>query len=456
MTTTNETTALGEAQLREVAERVLARTTAEAAQVTLAGQTSYLTRFANNQIHQNVAEQDLRATVRVAFGQKVGMATTNDLSDEAIADAVADAEALARLQPDNPEFPGFAHRHHVDPVPQATVARTLGFGPADRARVVGHVCKDAHAEGLTASGSFATGLKQLAIANTNGAWAYHQSTVASFNGVVMGDDSSGWAADAHLDAGLIDGEALAEEAIDKCLRSRHPQEIEHGEYTVILEEYAVMELLSYLGRGFSAEDVREGRSFLAGRVGERLINPAISIWDDARDISGIPCPFDYEAVPAHKVVLFDHGVAGSPVYDMRTAELEGKLSTGHHFGGGAFWSSGPLASHLFMAPGTSTKDEMLEATERGIWVTRLHYVNQLDPRRTTLTGMTRDGTFWIENGKLVRPLRNLRFTHAILDALRDVDMLGSRTKLGLNWYGGANRVPALRIKNFRFTGKTTF
>ena len=456
MTTMNETTALGEAQLREVAERVLARTTADAAQVTLAGQTAYLTRFANNQIHQNVAEQDLRVTVRVAFGQKLGQATTNDLSDEAIAVAVADAEALARLQPDNPEFPGFAAPQAIETISAATVARTLDFGPSERARVVGHLCADAHAVGLTASGAFATGLRQLAIANTHGAWAYHQATVASFNSVVMSDDSSGWAADAHLDAGLIEGEALAAEAIDKCLRSRHPQEIEPGAYDVILEPYAVVELLSFLGRGFGAEDVREGRSFLTGRVGEQLVHPAVSIWDDGHDLAGIPSPFDHEGMPRRKAMLFDRGVAGSPVYDLRTAAREGKASTGHHFGGGAFWGSGPLASHLFMAPGTSTRDEMLQATERGIWVTRLHYVNQLDPRRTTLTGMTRDGTFWIEGGQVVKPLRNLRFTHAILDALRDVDMVGDTTKLGLNWYGGANRVPALRIKNFRFTGKTTF
>lgn len=456
MTTTNESTALGEAQLKDVAERVLARTTAESAQVTLAGQTAYLTRFANNQIHQNVAEQDLRVTVRVAFGQKVGMATTNDFSNEAIAQAVADAETLARLQPDNPEFPGFARPSRIAPLEAATVGRTLDFGPTDRARVVGHMCQDADAAGLTASGSFATGLKQLAIASSHGAWAYHQSTVASFNAVAMGADASGWASDVSLDAGLIDAERLAAEAIDKCLRSRGPSDLAPGEYTVILEPYAVADLLAQLARGFGAEDVREGRSFLSGRQGELLIHPDLTIWDDGCDLSGVPAPFDHEGVAKRKVVLFNHGVAGEPVYDMRTAALEGRASTGHHYGGGAFWGAGTAASHLFMAPGRHSQDEMLAATERGIWVTRFHYVNQLDPRRTTLTGMTRDGTFWVENGRIVRPLHNMRFTHAALDALRDVDMIGKDTKLGQSWLGGGLRVPALRIRNFRFTGRTTF
>jgi predicted Zn-dependent protease len=456
VTTTNDAIGLGEAELQDVAQRVLRHVTGDAAQVTLAGQSSYLTRFANNQIHQNVAEQDLRATVRVAFGQKVGQATTNDLSDEAIARAVADAEALARLQPDNPEFPGFVGPQAIDPIPEATVGRTLGFGPADRARVVGHVCDGAQRAGLTAGGALSTGLRQLAIATSLGHWAYHQTTLASYNGVVMGADSSGWSEAAHLDAGMLDGEALAAEAIEKCLRSAHPGDLEPGEYTVILEEYAVDDMIGYLARGFGAEDVHEGRSFLAGRVGERLVHPGVTIWDDARDLAGVPCPFDHEGMPTHRAALFTAGVAGEPVYDVRTAARAGRASSGHHFGGGAFWGAGPLASHLFMAPGTSSKAEMLAATERGIWVTRFHYVNQLDPRRTTITGMTRDGTFWIEDGKIVRPLRNLRFTHGILDALRDVDMIGDATKLGLNYYGGGNRVPALRIANFRFTGKTTF
>lgn len=459
MTATNDATqAAGrtEAQLREVAERVLARTTADEAQVTLAGQQAFLTRFANNQIHQNVGEQDLRATVRVAFGRKVGTATTNDLSDEAIAQAVADAEALARLQPENESFPGFARPQAIEAVPEATVQRTLGFGPADRARVVGHVCREAHAAGFTASGSFATGLKQLAIASSHGAWAYHQATVAGFNTVVMAADASGWAADVSLDAGLIDGEALAAEAIGKCARSRGPGDVDPGEYTVILEEYAVAELIGQLARGFGAEDVQEGRSFLAGRRGERLIHPDLSIWDDGRDLAGLPAPFDHEGMPKRKVVLLDRGVAGDPVYDLRTAAKDGVASTGHHFGGGAFWNAGTAASHLFMSPGKHTKDEMLAATERGIWVTRFHYVNTLDPRRTTLTGMTRDGTFLVEGGQIVRPLHNMRFTHAALDALRAVDMIGNTTKLGQGWLGGGLRVPALRLHGFRFTGKTTF
>ena len=456
MTTTNDVLAYTEGHLHDVAARLLARTSAPAARVTLSGQTSFLTRFANNQIHQNVAEQDLRVTLHVAFDGRVGKATTNDVTDEALARAVADAEALARCAPEDPGFPGFGGRHAIQPIPEAAVARTLGFGPGDRARVVGHACRDAAALGLTASGSFATGLKQLAIADSTGGWAYHAGTLAHFNGVVMGDDSSGWAADTSLDAGQIDGAALAHEAIEKCRRAAHPGELEPGAYTVILEPYAVHELLQQLARGFAADEVREGKTFLSGRVGEAMVAPTVSIWDDPRDLAGVPAPFDHEGVPTTRAALFTQGVAGEPVSDMRSAKDAGRPSTGHHFNGGAFWSAGPVPRNLFLAPGDATPEGMLAATERGIWVTRFHYVNQLDPRATTLTGMTRDGTFWVEDGKIVRPLRNMRFTHAVLAALRDADMIGRDTKLLPNYFGGGNRVPALRIRNFRFTGKTTF
>lgn len=444
-----------ETQLRDLADRVIKASTAESVEVVLLGTTSYLTRFANNQIHQNVSEQDLEVQVRVAFGSRVGHGATNDLSPEGLGRALADAETLAKLQPHNPEFPGFALPKAHAPL-EATIEATLHTTPADRARVVAHVCKDAEKEGLTASGAFTTGLRQVGIANSHGLWAYHQHTLADFNTVVMGDDSSGWAQATSLDARHIDGEALAEEAVDKALRSRHPQEIEPGTYTVILEEYAVQDLLMYLGTGCGAEEVRENRSFMSGRHGEKLVHKDVSIYDDGHDMSGIPMPFDFEGTPKQRVELIDRGRVGDPVYDMRNAQIESKLSTGHAAGGAKFWSGGARPWNLFMAPGTHSKDEMLESTDRGIWVTRFHYVNRLDPRRTTITGMTRDGTFWIENGKIVRPLKNMRFTHPILEALADIEMIGDTTKLELNWFGGGNRAPALKIKNFRFSGKTNF
>lgn len=449
------TTGFSQDELHEVANRALKAATAGPAEVVISAHNLHLTRFANNQIHQNVSERNLKVMVRVAVGQKVGQAITNDLSDEAIRRAVANAEDLARFQPDNPEFPGFAEPQSAKPV-DGTVERTLAFQPVDRAAVVQRVCKGAHREGLTAAGAFTTGLRQMAIANSNGLYGYQEHSLADFNTVVMSEDSSGWSAAVSTDAGEIDGDMLAEEAIGKALRSRRPQPLEPGVYTVVLEEYAVLDLLQYLDYGFGAEEVREGQSFMSGRLGEKLVHEDINVYDDGRDASGIPWAFDFEGTPKQRVELIECGRVGSPVYDLRLGKLEGRGSTGHHSGGSEFWGSGAKAWNVFMEPGQHTKEQMLESTERGIWVTRFHYCNLLDSRKTTLTGMTRDGTFLIENGKLAKPLLNLRFTHAILDALRDVEMIGKLTKMERNWYGGANRAPALKISNFRFTGKTNF
>ncbi|MEB3330536.1 MAG: TldD/PmbA family protein [Candidatus Sericytochromatia bacterium] len=445
-----------EATLRALADHVLQASQAEATEVVLVGQTSHLTRFANNQVHQNVAETDLRVRIRVAFGQRVGEASTNDTAPEALVAALRDAEALARLQPDDPDFPGFTGPQAFTPIPEALDAGTLACEAADRASAVAHVCRLARAQDMVAAGAFQTGLRQRAIATSAGLWAHHAGSFAHLDTVVMSDDSSGWAADTHADARRIDGEALGAEAVEKAARSRRPQDLEPGEYPVLLEPYAVVELLSYMGRAFGAEDVREGRSFLAGHVGAQLVHPAVTVVDDPRDPAGLASPFDHEGVPATRRVLFERGVAGAPVYDRRAAAREGLCSTGHHFGGGAFWKAAPLAAHLAMGAGEASREALLGGMERGVYVTRFHYVNQLDARRTLLTGMTRDGTFWVENGRIVRPLRNMRFTHAWLDVLRDIEAIGADQKLNLNWYGGASRAPALRVGRLRFTGRTTF
>jgi PmbA protein len=447
---------LNEIRLKDIADGVLAQVEADDAQLTLRGHTSCLTRFANNQIHQNVSENDLILTLRVSKGKRLGEASTNDSSPDGLRDLVARAVRLSEIHPPDPQFPGFIGQQHFEPIAAAVSPTTLAFEPVDRARVVAHVCRGAKLEGLNASGAFQTGVRHSAISTLSGAWAYHPGTWAHFNTVVMGDDSSGWSSDTHRDAGIIDGEALAGEAIDKALRGRRPREIEPGEYPVVLEEYAVLELLAYIGRSFGADDVAEGRSFLSQREGQRLIHEALSIVDDPRDLEGLPVPFDDEGTPCSRRVLFERGVAGHPVYDRRSAERAGCQSTGHHAAGGAFWGAGPRASHLTLAPGPASADDLLSGLERGLLVTRFHYVNQLDARRTMLTGMTRDGTFWVENGRICYPVKNLRFTYPWLEALQHVSAVGQRTKLGLNWAGGASRAPALRLNKFRFTGKTTF
>jgi predicted Zn-dependent protease len=250
----------------------------------------------------------------------------------------------------------------------------------------------------------------------------------------------------------IDAAAVGAEAADKAIRSVDATDLEPGQYDVILEEYAVQTTLEYLSfNAFSALAVEEGRSFM--ELGRQVMGPNVSIWDDGNDPTGLPSAIDFEGVAKRRVALVTDGVAAGLVHDSSTAARAGVTSTGHALP--APNTFGPLTWNLFMAPGSSSKEAMLAATERGVWVTRFHYVNIVHPRRGVLTGMTKDGTFLIEDGRIVRPVRNLRFTEAIPEAFSRIEAISSQTRLLAAEYSGINaRVPALRIRGFSFTGAT--
>jgi len=273
--------------------------------------------------------------------------------------------------------------------------------------------------------------------------------------VVMGETGSGYAADASIDVRDLNPAEIGRIAVDKAIRSANPTDIEPGKYTVILEEEAVADMVFFLGwLGLGALSFQEDRSFMSGKLGERVTGEKITIWDDGLDLRGLPFPFDFEGVPKEKVLLINKGIAKSVVYDSLTAGREkGKMSTGHSLP--APNTSGPIPINLFMAPGAATKEEMLASTDRGIWVTRFHYTNPVHPVQTVLTGMTRDGTFLIENGTIVRPLKNLRFTQSILEAFANVEMLGADLKMiKSDWNTIGTCAPAAKIRDFRFTGTT--
>jgi predicted Zn-dependent protease len=228
--------------------------------------------------------------------------------------------------------------------------------------------------------------------------------------------------------------------------------LQPGDYTVILEEYAVADMLAFLGfLGFSAQAVHEGRSFM--KLGEQVVGDNVTIWDDGLDSSGLPMPFDFEGVPKSRLTLIEKGIARAVVHDSYTAGKEGKTSTGHALP--APNTMGPLPLNMFMATGEHSKEEMLASTKKGIWVTRFNYTRPVHPLKVVVTGTTRDGTFLIENGELAKPIKNLRFTQSYLDALSRVEMLGNSARL-VTGFLGSSCVPALKIGAFTFTGATQF
>ncbi|MGA9350976.1 MAG: TldD/PmbA family protein [Anaerolineae bacterium] len=444
---------LGERKTREVAERVLSLSAAEQTEVLIMSGDSGLTRFANSYIHQNVAERNVGLRVRAVVGKKIGVASSNDPSQEALERVVGSALAIARLQPENPDFtslPGPAPIVEIEAFDEATA----GFSPKARAKAVGVICQLAVNNGLIASGAFTTGVFELAVANSLGTFAYYSATSADISTVIMSDDSSGYAAAVAWKVGEINTEALGAEAVEKALQSRNPRELPPGRYPVILEEYAVGSMLDTLAHlGFGALAVQEGRSFMVDRFGEQIMSDAISIWDDGLDPTGLPMPFDFEGVPRQRVDLIKRGVAEAVVYDSYTAGKEGKASTGH--GLPAPNTHGPVPGHLFMAPGEMNKEEMLASMERGLWVTRFHYTVPVHPKLSIVTGMTRDGTFLVEKGEISYPIKNLRFTQSYVEALANVELVGRTTKLQQSWFGGI-RTPALKVAEFEFTGATEF
>lgn len=452
---------LGRSRTKALLQRALALSSADETEAVLLGLDEQLTRFADNAIHQHVAEANHHVVVRAVLGKRVGVATTNDLTETGLERAVEAATTAARHRPETPDFPGLPAP--TDP-PRVSAFddATADYRPDKRARPISAVCRQAEEAGCIASGAFRTGVHEYAVANSHGLFVYHPVTEADLTTVVMTDDSSGFAADASWKVGDIDVVARGEEAIDKALRSRNPQPIEPGTYTVVLEPYAAHDILQGLASGAIANALQEGRSWMNGRQGEQLLSPMIAIWDDGRDPAGWPLPFDFEGVPRQRVDIVRDGVVGQAVYDRARAVQEGKSTTGHALPAANPYNPwlnaarlGPISLHTFMGPGESTLEAMIAGTERGLYVTRFWYTRTVHPRDAIITGMTRDGTFLIEDGEVTTPVHNLRFTQSYVEALEGVEAVGREARL-LWTDPGILSAPALKLGEFTFTGTTEF
>lgn len=441
------------ADLRGITEAVLRQSPAAETEVIVFDRDTALTRFANGEIHQNVAERDLSIRIRVVDAGRYGVASTNRVDADALRQAGELALEAARRQPARDLTPPLAPTATVAPAPidQATAAAT----PADRAERVAEICAEADRQGVAAFGALSTGVTSYAIANSGGLFLATPRTIANLQVATIVGDGHGYADRANIHLGEIDSAAAGREAIDKALGTRDAAAIEPGVYPVILEEDAVAELVEYLSYiGFSGLAVEEGRSFM--RMGEQITGESIHIWDDGHDPSGLPMPFDFEGVPKQRVDLVTGGVAAGLVHDMASAMRAGVESTGH--GLPAPNPMGAWASNLFMAGGQAEdKRDLLAGIERGVWVTRFWYVNIVHPRQSLLTGMTRDGTFLIENGEVTRPIKNMRFTQSVMDAFRGATAMTRRPKLvaGSDYdFTDALSVPAMRLEGFNFTSVT--
>ncbi|HKZ84451.1 MAG TPA: TldD/PmbA family protein [Anaerolineae bacterium] len=443
---------LGRAEIEDLLKYAVYLSEADETEAVIEASDLSLTRFARNAIHQNVAETDALLEVRAVFRRRVGAASTNDLSRAGVYRTVKRACALARHAPENPDWPGLPEPQPLPEV-QAFDEAVAGMTPEGRARAVADICGDARALNLTASGAFSTGWSEYAVMNSKGLFAYAPSTQVDLTFLVERPQES---ASAYANAtgwrlSQIDFEALKRQAIEHTLADRQPRHAPPGEYPVVLEPYAVANLLDALAEaGMGALAVQEERSWMNGRIGRRCLSPKVSIVDDAFDLDGIPQAFDAEGMPKRRVPIVVDGVPTSPVYDRLTAAREREqVSTGHAQPFDDDWD-GPLPENLHIAPGDVTVQEMIRSIHCGLYVTRFWYVNLTTTHDCGVTGTTRDGVWWIERGELAYPVTDMRFDQELVPALGRVRGVGNELRTLSGWAGGVHRVPALALESFRF------
>ena len=448
---------VGKDRALSVCEEAISACGADAAEAVLMLETDSLTRFANSEIHQNTTVDSAELLVRAVLGTREGWASANQIASDAVREAATRAVQMARVQPENPEAPGLADPAEYEEA-EGYDEQTHSFTPAQRAQAVSRIIRQADAHKLNASGSLRTRTTEVAVANSKGVRAWARGTDASLITVVMTgfepDAGSGYAEAASRRVGDLDFEAMGATAVRKCLAARHPGDVEPGEYVVVMEPSAVataLQMLAYMG--MNGISFIEGRSYASGRLGTKVTSEMVTVVDDWRDPDTSPLPFDFEGVPRQRVTLIDRGIASGMIYDRTAAARANARSTGHAVPGGGMPGGYPL--HLSMNAGDSTIREMVAGTERGIYITRFNYANPVHPVKTIFTGMTKDGTFMIEDGRIGRPLRNLRFTDSILDGLfASITAISCDTGLlptgnGMSIY----RAPAIRAR-LRITGST--
>lgn len=423
----------------------LEHSSAEQTEVSMYLGRSALTRFANSTIHQNMLFENGVVRVRAVFGKKVAEGTSNRIDEQGIRALVDSVVEMARLQDENKDFISLPKQIAPFRCKDGYYDTTAASTAEQRAAAVCSLVAEADRIGGTAAGSFSVRNYERVIKNTLGIDASFRGTSANLLTVVTGPDGGfGYASATSGNVDDIDAKAIGAEAADMAWQSRNPAGLEPGEYECVLMPYAVADMINMLcWMGFGAMEYQEGQSWVCGKIGQKIVSNNVNLWDDGCDPRTIVAAFDGEGVAKRKVDLIKDGVAAGILYDSYTAHRKGKESTGH-----APWGR---AGNLVMAAGEASIENMIASTKRGLLVTRFHYTNIAHRMSASFTGMTRDGTFLIENGKITRPVKNLRVTQSITEAMSDTQMIGRDLKLE----DGA-LVPALKLGKFRFSSATEF
>jgi PmbA protein len=432
--------------------RLAKSTLAEGAEVHVEEISGALTRFANNAIHQNVAEHGLTVSIRTVADGRTARATTNRIDEDSLRATIEASLTLSRSQPKNPRLLPLPGRQRYRKV-NRFIKRTVGLTPEDRARAVRRACDLAVKNGQVAAGIFSSGQNQIVMGNSRGLFAGYRETHAEFSITMQEGAAASWAKANSANVRDFDPQKLAARASEKAHLACNARELAPGRYTVILEPAAVLDLVGFLFYDFSATALEDKRSCLNDRMGTQLFGKNISISDDVYHPLQLGAPFDGEGIPRQRVLLVDRGVPKNLVYARSTAKRARKKPTGHGFALPNEYGEAPM--NLVFSGGESSLEKMIASTDRGLLVTRLWYIREVDPYEKVMTGMTRDGLFLVENGRVASAVRNFRFNQSLIEMLRNVELLGPAVR-ATGEEAFEMVVPAMKVRNFHFSEVTKF
>jgi PmbA protein len=431
---------------------------ADEAELWVHRRRSAISRYAKNEIHQNAVADETHVQARVVIGKAMGIASANSLDPADLRRLVSDATAAARESAPNPEWPGLAAAAEPSE-PRAFDAETARADAASQAQAIQRITAAAKERGFRAAGTHQIELTEDALANTNGASAYAPSTMAYLRALVTSDTGTGWAEDLGSNTRALVPSEIAARAIEKAALDRDRTQLPPGDYEAVFEELAVAEVLRFMSlTGLTGQTLKDGRSFMANRFGEQVTGPRFSLWDDALDARTLAIPFDVEGTPKQRVALVEAGVAKAVVHDRQSAKWFDTRSTGHAADPRRY-SVGGHAGNLTMSGGDAKREQLIRAVKRGVLITRFHYTNTPDPKRATMTGTTRDGTFLIEDGRITRALANVRYTMSALDLFSGIELLGPQ-RLARDWWSsnGMGSIvclcPPIKVARATITGSS--
>jgi predicted Zn-dependent protease len=432
-------------EAKRLCDKLLSLSKADECTVNLNGSRTGNIRYARNSVSTAGLVEDTQLVVAVAFGRKQGVATANELDDAALAKVVRQAEELARLAPDNPEFMPAVGKQAYKATP--TFSKATAEVDADfRARVAAYSIEACRKQGLEAAGFFTDSTGYATVANSRGVFGHQATSSLDFTCTVRTADGrgSGWVKRSDFDAARFDARAASDVAIEKALRSVDAKAIEPGRYTVILEPAATSELVGYMLGNFDARQADEGRSFLSkkgggNRRGEKLFDEQVNIWADPADKDVCVLPWDGDTMLAReRTDLIKAGRVNALDHSLFWAKKKGLRPTARH-------------GNMIMSGSNKTTAELIAGTKKGVLVTRTWYIREVDPQSLLLTGLTRDGTFYIENGKILYPIKNFRFNESPVTMLNNIEAIGKPVVIAGDEVPYQMLIPPMKVRDFNFT-----